>query len=344
MAVKTAVVGLGMMGATHLRAYLGDVDNADLIAVCDVRGELLTGDLTGSRGNIDTGGAKAVDFDKFRKYERYEDLLSDADVDVVDLCTPTFLHAPMAIAAFEAGKHVFCEKPMAMNIEDARRMCDVSEATGRMLQIGQCLRFWPEYLAIMEMIETGRYGPVRSATFRRMSGSPTWSWDGWLVDAERSGSATLDMHIHDTDLIQWFFGVPQGVTSFGAQEPDGGVSHIVTQYHYDNIPLVSAEGGWLPGSCSFYMCATIVFESATAVYNSVGSPTLSIFAKDADEPVSPQLLQQDAYVEELTYFAACVESGKPPAHVPNWQAAMSVGIVGAEIESVKTGKTVAIET
>ena len=113
MAVRVAVVGLGMMGTTHFKAYRS-IPGAEVVAVCDVSGRRLAGDWSGAAGNIDTGAAGQADLSGLRTYDNFARLLRDKDVDVVDLCVPTFQHAPMAVKALRAGRHVFSEKPMAV--------------------------------------------------------------------------------------------------------------------------------------------------------------------------------------------------------------------------------------
>ncbi|MHC4157337.1 MAG: Gfo/Idh/MocA family protein, partial [Planctomycetota bacterium] len=117
------------------------------------------------------------------------------------------------------------------------------------LQIGHCLRFWPEYARAKEIVAGGEYGRVVSATFQRLGSAPTWAWDGWIADEQRSGGMALDLHIHDTDFVQHVFGMPNAVRSFGANSEQGQLIHIITEYFYEDGKVATAEGSWamMPG-------------------------------------------------------------------------------------------------
>jgi predicted dehydrogenase len=208
--------------------------------------------------------------------------------------------------------------------------------------VGHCLRFWPEYLAIKEMIDSGLYGPVRSAVFTRVGGTPNWSWDGWLTDPARSGSATLDLHVHDVDTVLWYFGKPQAVVSLGASDVPEGYNHIVTQYYYNDGPLVVAEGGWdLPASFPFRMSVSVGFQSAALEFNTQKTPTLSVYTPEG--PEQPPIPTDNAYRDELAYFVECVLARERPKRVTPEDAAMAVALVEAEVESARTGKVVAVD-
>jgi len=341
MAIRVGLVGLGMMGATHFKGWR-KTDLAEVTAVCDVRAERLAGDLSKSLGNIDTGAAVRQDFSRIGKYAAYSALLRKADVDLVDLCVPTDLHAKMAIAALKAGKHVFCEKPMALNVRQAVTMAQAADEFDRRLMVGQVLRFWPEYLAMKEMVDAARHGRVRSATFRRFGATPTWS--DWFTDPARSGSGAMDLHIHDADTVQWFFGPPKKVTSQGVTGPAGGMDSIITLYAYDDIPVVAAEGGWgFPLSYGFWMGATIVFERAAVVYDSRLSPAMTLYEQGRPAPVHPPVQPANAYAEELRYFAECIRADQPPQRLMPADAARAVALVEAEVRSARTGRPVALK-
>ena len=341
MTVRVGLVGLGMMGTTHFKSYQ-EIPGAEVVAVCDVEGRKLSGDWSKTAGNIDTGAAKQVDLSRLRTYSDFAAILADPEIDLVDLCVPTHQHAEKTMQALAAGKHVFCEKPMALASKLAHRMIRAAEKAGRLLAIGHVLRFWPEYLMMKEMIDSGRYGRVRSAYFVRLSPRPQWSWNNWLQDAGRSGAAALDLHIHDTDTIQWFFGRPAKVVAAGMFE-GGGITHIVTDYRYAGGPLVVAEGGWsCPAPFPFRMEARILFESAALEYSSLRSPTLTIYDDKTGKVEHPPVPAGSGYTEELRYFVGCVASGTPPARLLPADSAAAVAIVEAEIKSARSGRAVKV--
>ncbi len=319
MSVSIGLVGLGMMGRTHLGCY-ADIPAAEVVALCDLEPDRLRGDQY-----------PAPDADRT---DDYAALLERSDLDAVDLCVPTHLHAEMATAALKAGKHVFCEKPIALRAEDAEGVLSAARDAGRVLMVGHVLRFWPEYLAIEQMISSGRFGRVRSAFLRRVSGPPDWD-RGWYADASCSGSAALDLHIHDADVVRWWFGRVDEVCSTGRDDGRGGVRHIVSRYRIEGGPMVVAEGGWLSGRLPFAMSATVDFDEATAVYDSSASPTLRVYP--AAEALAPEVARTDAYWDELAHFVDCVAAGRPPRAGRPEDAVSAVALVAAELESVRTG-------
>lgn len=339
MSLRVGLIGLGFMGMNHARMHQS-LRGSVLAAVSDVVPERMEG-RTNAGGNIDTGSTP-LDLSAVKKYENWKKLIADKTLDAIDICTPTYMHAEMAIKAMKAGKHCFCEKPMAMNAAQAKRMVETSQKTGKLLMIGHCLRFWPEYVMMKDMIDSGRYGRVRSAIFRRYSGTPIWSWDKWMEDSTRSGHCALDMHIHDVDTIQWLFGQPAKVTSRGSTLADGGVNHLITQYDYPEIPLVSAEGAWLAPGMGFFMAATIAFEKATVEYSSLNSPTLAVFEDGKKQ--TPAVPAGNGYAIELQYFIDCITEGKPPQKSMPEESARAVAITQAEIKSVITGRPVSLAT
>jgi len=341
MSVRVGIVGLGGMGALHYRAWAG-VDSAVVAAVCDVRDERLAGDWRGTAVNIDAGATDDQDLTEVATFGDFDRLIGEADVDAVDLCLPTFLHADFAVRALDAGKHVFCEKPMALSAGEAERMLDAAERNGRRLMVGHCLRFWPEYVLCREMVRTEAYGPVAGAVFRRTGGAPAWSWEQWMLQPDRSGGAAMDLHVHDTDAALWFFGRPRAVSSVGQDDGRGGVRYISTQLRYDDGPMVVAEGGWMRGEFPFNMTLTLHFEEATVHFDFAAKPTLTV-CRNGDQPEHPEVKSDDAYRAELEYFAHCVAAGARPWRADPADSATAVRIVEAEVESVWSGKTIEVE-
>ncbi len=341
MAVNVAVVGLGMMGTTHFRGYQ-EIPEAKVAAVCDVSGRKLSGDWSEAAGNIDTGAAARQDLSSLRTYDDLADLLADDGIDLVDLCVPTFQHADFAVRALEAGRHVMCEKPMARTSEECARVIRAAETADRVLAVGHVLRFWPEYGLVKEMIDSGTYGKVTSATLTRLSPRPGWTWDNWILDEARSGGAPLDLHIHDADTVQWYFGRPERVTAVGTEEAKA-MGHIVATYHYPDGPAVVAEGGWdYPAAFPFRMEMGLVFEKAAVEFSTMTSPTLAVYEEGAEEPLHPEVPQQDGYTEELRYVIQCVDRGETPDRLAPAEAASAVAIVEAEVQAARSGQPVTL--
>ena len=337
MAVRIGVVGRGFMGSMHLDAY-ASMRGAEVVAVCDHDNKKLKAEAAVG-GNIALGGGK-TDWGKVSWYGNLEALLADEAVAVVDITLPTYLHADAAVKAFAAGKHVICEKPMAVTSKDAKRMVDAARKAGKRLFVGHCIRYWPAYAKAREMVRSGQYGKVVSARFVRLSLTPTWSWNNWLLDAKRSGGAALDLHIHDSDFVLYTFGAPKSVVSHGTGLERGRIDHLVTSYEYGDGKLVTAEGSWIyaPGF-GFQMQFTIALEKATLMCG----PDLKLMlhpVKGKSLPVRVSRL--DGYALELRDFVACLSRDKASAVISPESALRSVQLLEAEMKSVKTGRRVAV--
>ena len=120
----------------------------------------------------------------------------------------TFLHTKFALAAMKKGIHVLCEKPVSMEVGDVDLLYRTAEENHVKFMVAQCIRFWPEYVLLKEIYDTGRYGKLLSGEMERLGCYPKWSWDGWMMDEPRSGFVPFDLHIHDLDFVVYAFGAP----------------------------------------------------------------------------------------------------------------------------------------
>lgn len=244
----------------------------------------------------------------------WRELLVDPQVNAIDICLPTDLHANVAIEALRAGKHVFCEKPMANTPEDCERMMAAARSHGCMLMIGHVLRFWPEYLTAKQFVAEYRED-VRDAIFTRRSAVPTWG--EWLQNETRSGGAIVDLLIHDIDQALLLFGRPRWVLAQGA----GPVDTIEALLEYSDSLTVRIQGGWYPAGTPFHMGFTI----------STGEKTLAM------TPAG-----DDAYRAELEYFVHCVLTKSPPDRCPPDAAAEALRLALLLKQSrVQNGKRLA---
>ncbi len=173
-----------------------------------------------------------------------------------------------------AGKHVQCEKPMAMNAEECDAMIAATKKAGVKFMIGQVLRFWPEYVVIKEILDSGRLGRVKWASATRMSPPPTWSWNGWLFDPKKSGGGVLDLHIHDIDTLNWMLGVPKKVMAAGVKSAQGGLDNVFSTFTgYPGGQVAFAEGSLdLAPGFPFTMGLKVDCEGGSIQFNSALHP------------------------------------------------------------------------
>ncbi|HNT37007.1 MAG TPA: Gfo/Idh/MocA family oxidoreductase, partial [bacterium] len=286
--VGVAVVGLGFMGKKHLGVYFGN-PRAKVVAVCDSDPEKLHGDWSRCKGNIEDHSESVIDLSDVAKYTNYDSLLKDPNVQVVDITLPSHLHTDFVTRALDAKKNVLCEKPMALTLKECDAMIAAAKANRRRLMVAHCIRFWPEFVVARNLIREGKFGRVCAAHFRRYTGLPEWSWKSWLLDARASGSAVLDLHIHDVDFINSIFGRPLAVTAQGVPTDKRltGFKRISCLYQVKSGAVVTAEAGWdLPSIVPFEMSFTIVMERVVLTYSSSRQPTLMAhYYDDNEEPL-----------------------------------------------------------
>ena len=337
---KLGIAGFGFMGRTHYRCWKS-IGNVEIAAICDLNLEVQQEAQVS--GNIEKADA-VIDLSGLHLYNDFDKMLADEKLDAVSITLPTFLHADYSIKALSAGVNVLCEKPMALNVEDCMRMIAASEQSGKLLQIGQCVRFWPEYAAAKEIIDSGRYGKVVAATFQRLSAAPSWSMDNWIMDEKLSGGMALDLHIHDSDFVQYLFGAPEAVCSYGAKGPDGGLRHIITQYLYDDkVKVVTAEGSWaMSPTFGFEMSFNIMLEKATLVYDMTREPVFMVCPLEGKE-YTPEMEAGDCWLLEIVHFARALNGEKIERVTTLEQSMNSVKIVLAEKESVDKMQKIIIE-
>jgi predicted dehydrogenase len=334
--VNVAVVGLGFMGLTHINAYR-KLPGARIVAVCDAVRLPVNGVLAGVAGNV--AGSDTVDLGPdVRAYQKLEDLLADDEVDLVDLCVPTPMHVPQTLAALKAGKHVICEKPLARTSVLSREIVEAATAASTFFMPAMCMRFWPGWAWLKDLKAQGTYGELLTARFRRVSAPPGWSRDSYFKGGD-SGGALFDLHIHDTDFVQFLFGRPTGVFSTGLSRFSGAIDHVVTQYLVPGGATVYAEGSWLLAA-GFSMSYTVMFERATIDYDSArGDAALQVLEEGQPARiVTPE--GPDGYVGELQHFITAIQSGTAPTVVTPADGLSAVEICEAEERSVLTGAVV----
>lgn len=332
--LRVGIVGLGFMGRMHYRCWSA-IKEAQITAVCESSPAVLASASEAAGGNV-AGAAERIDLDSLQVFTDYDKLLKSGAADAISLTLPTFLHADFTERALKAGLHVLCEKPMALDVPQCDRMIDAAEASGKVLQIGHCIRFWPEYVVARQIIRGGSFGKVVGATFRRFTALPGWSSDSWFADEKRSGGQPLDLHVHDTDYIHYLFGMPSAVSSTG----DEALTYIATQYRYPEGPAVVAESTWrMAQKFGFEMSFAIALERGSIHFDVSRTPAFQVLPADESMPI-PELPSGDGYSREVEHFAAQV-AGEPvePVITP-MEARETIRLVLAEKHSAREGRIV----
>ena len=310
--MKVGLIGLGGMGFVHFNCYkkMADIE----IAVADVR--------------VDMAKEKIKD-DSVPVYESLTELLKNETVDFVDICTPSYLHTPLAVEALNAGKHVLCEKPMSISSSESARMIKAAEENGKLLMIAHVVRFMSPYVYLKSVIDSGELGNPIHITMNRLSEAPKWSWENWMLVEEKSGGVTLDLSIHDIDFAQYVFGAPKEV--YSTHRPlNVSDDYIVSVLKYDGFS-VHITGAWFNANIPFQANYLAVFENGYVqlkdgkVYKN--GAEVSIEAGDTSEDTGINLSGADGYADEIAYFIDCIKNGKKPMRVTPESSMASVKLV-----------------
>lgn len=335
---RIAIVGYGFMGKMHASVYRL-LPRASLTAVVDSRRTQVAAALAGEGVRVPVYGSLA-------------EALAREGLDVVDICLPTDLHRDLALEATAAGKHVFCEKPIALTVKDALQITRAAARARVQLMIGHCIRFWPEYQALVEFTRRRTAGRLRSLSLQRRAGRPMGSVGNWVNNRARCLGAALDLHIHDTDFVHHLLGQPKGVFSGGGQDATGW-SYIFTQYLFKDV-VVSAEGGWNnPPGWGFQMAFHAVYEKGTVDFDSRANPALTCTmdggtpkplafkrATSSQVQAGGNISDLGGYYNELDYFIGCLEKRVAVKLSTGEHAAATLRTTLAEIESAATGRLV----
>ncbi len=325
--MKVGVLGAGYISEAHIAA-LKNIPGAEIL-ICDRKEE--------------KANAYAEKYG-ITPRTNYSEMLKNDRPDVVSLCVPTPQHAALTCEALQLGIPVLCEKPIAHTVEEGILMDKTAKETGTPLMIAHCLRFDKTAVTLKNIIADKRFGNLLSLHLYRHSTIPTWSAGDWLRQTNKSGGAIIDLHIHDSDLVQYFLGLPDAVTTVGDE------LHCSTLYHFGSSMDVSAETSWrkVP-SFPFSSGIDASFEEATI---RLAGSSLNVYRMDGGtenlitkEPLPSYLHSDDFYENEIRYFMGRISGDKEAMEkdvCPVSESVSALHLVHSERESIRTGRTVAL--
>jgi predicted dehydrogenase len=331
--LRVGVIGLGWPGTEHLKNYKR-LSGVTVTALCDLQKGLLA--------------ERATEHDVPRTYTSYKRMLTGADVDAVSIAVPNDLHAPMALAALKAGKHVLCEKPPAMTAAQATQMAAAAKKGGCTLMYALCQRFSGESLALKAYIDAGDLGEIQfaRAVYHRRRGIPLGT-KGWFVNKRRSGGGVLiDNGVHALDRSWWLMGNPKPVSvtastyaNFTHTVPQGIKCDVedsaYTMYKFANGATLIVEVTWarnLPGGSSLEVAGTQggATDNPLTIYTERHGQVIDI---------RPEVPEADRFAGEVTHFIDCIRRKRTPGPSADngiWLMKMLQGAY----QSAKTGKEV----
>ena len=337
MPIQVALIGAGGIGNAHSTAYTR-ISDVKIIAVVDIRREY-------AEKLAVVHGAKV--------YTSVNEMLARESIHMVDICTPSFTHAAIAIQCAERGLHVLSEKPIAYTREDAQAILDTVKKNNVMFMVAQVIRFWNEYVYLKQIYDAGAYGKLLQIWFSRAHGAPLWAWENWYVDPTRSKFSPFELHIHDVDYIHYLLGKPDRVRSLAVNRPEIYASFIKSQYYFDSLPgvIVEAEAGWWQGSMPFAATFRAVFENAVVVYDNEkllvyeanrSAPRVIDLVSEVKMTSSINLKDTSGIYNEIAYFIQCLISNKAPTIITPEQSLISLNILLTELESARTGEVLKV--
>lgn len=323
--INVGLVGLGFIGKTHLEAYEA-LPNAKVIQICSRSG--IDNSLIHYKGKVTTD---------------YDALLSNPEIDVVDICLPTYLHEEYIVRAARAGKDIICEKPLALTAKAVKRIMKIVEEENIRLFVGHVLRFWPAYKKLKQTSESINFQAIQTVHAKRLGQVPTWS--EWFQYPEKSGGALFDLHIHDIDFAYYLLGEVKSVYAVGHQNEYGAWEHIMTTLRFKNQAKAFIEASHtMPHKYPFIMSfraqaknATIDFElKAAENIEQINNSQLHLYKgkKQSEIPVE----DNDAFQIELAYFIHCLEDNQENQIVPLDDVLYIIQLLEAIEQSLKTGE------
>ncbi len=323
--LKVGLIGFGGMGATHARCWTALGDQVQLTAIADTHMERAT-------QFAEQIGASV--------YKNGYELLEQEELDVVDICVPTFLHADYCIKAMEHVKNIIVEKPICLKEEEAQALLEAQARTGAFVQVGHVVRFMDAYCFLKELVIKEKYGKVIAGAFSRISPRPNWMKGH--DDIDKTGTMTIDMHIHDADYICYLMGrEPDKISVQAVKDKNEIIQHICSAYQFGDA-ILTAEGSWdYPANFPFAQTFRVRLEKAAAVLDADG--ILTIYPEDAEKYV-PQLGERkemdlginisdiSPYLNEMKYLVDTILSGKKESIVSLEDAIAAFRLVWKELE------------
>jgi predicted dehydrogenase len=286
--MRIGILGAGEMGQAHAGAYrtIPEVEIAGIVGRDHIRVGKVAADL-GVPGFTDPWR-----------------LLDDDTVQAIDVTYPTALHREFVVAALEREKHVLCETPMALTIEDADAMIAAAHRHDRVFMVALVMRFVAEYARIHDEIVWGSLGRPLAAYASRLS-RPYWTPERPRA-FELYGDPVIELMVQDFDFLNWIFGLPEAVSATGIAGPDGAIGHAFATLEYQDACSVVEGSAHMPGSFPFQtyirvVCEHGALESVTKFLGGIPESTLMRYpASGLPEPID--VPGDDPYVLECRRF------------------------------------------
>ena len=352
--LKVGLVGTGGISNRHITAYLEHPDRVQLKAVCDI-------DESRAQEFARKAGVEDV-------YTDLDQMLREADIDAVDNCTFHPQHAPVSIAAAEAGKHVIVEKPMARSVQECRDMIAAADKAGVTLMVAQHLRHSPEARAVKRFIDEGKLGDILAVRTHQIQRGGSGEGHERYADANQGGGTLQATFVHRIDLLRYYLGNLKRVTgvckSVGPRQINGAEDLVIANMEFENGVLgdLFASPGETTERVSYVIFGSkgtihstpagipredsptrqfgdimfVLTEQAADLPRMHHPPFEPIATSDADVPTN------NFFVNEILHFEESVRTGIEPISSGR-DNIETIKVIHGIFESSRTGRAVDLD-
>ena len=328
--LQIGLLGAGMIGNTHIDGFLTMKSNtARYVAVCDID---------------DTKRNEFAQKYSLRAFADLDAMLACSEIDVIDLCLPSFMHEEFAVKIACAKKHLLIEKPIAFTLEAASNIFAAARENGIRVMVAQVIRFWSEYVKIKEIYDSGALGDIITIYAARLGQMVTWV--DWYKNPAKSGETLMNLTLHDIDFLHYLLGKPISVYSAGTRDASNNYNDVMNIFRFECGANAIVDG-------SLSMTAGYPFTMRMRVLGTKGALEFSYTAGENIGPESASSLiwyqsgkkgekveveNYNPYGKEIEYFVRCIVAGKDPEKVSEQSVMQVLASVLAAKESLTQGE------
>ena len=323
--MKVGIAGCGFMGEVHATNYkkLG----LEIYAIAEK--------------NKSRSDRFAQKFSPVKRYSDIAGMISDKEVEIIDICLPTPFHGAATTEALKQNKHVLLEKPVTLSLEEAEAIKKVKALSTGKFMVAHVLRFWPQYTIIRKLFEQKKLENVKEVYASRINELPLWSEDTWIMNEEKSGGIIIDLMIHDIDFLLWNLGKVKRVWSKGIPNNRGFHIQVLAILEFENGTVAYIEGSYLnPFGAGLDSQMRIYGEKAKAEMYS--NENKIKYVKDGGIEKKLEAPKIDGYFKEISYFVDCIKNDREPYIITLEDAIESLKVCLGLYNSLKSGKWINI--
>jgi len=328
--LKIGLLGAGMVGNVHIDGLLSMKSKITCFtAVCDID---------------ENKRNECAQKYSLRAFADLDEMLADKDIDVIDLCLPSYLHEEYALKIIRAKKHVLIEKPIAFTLEAARNIFEAARENNVRVMVAQVLRFWPEYVKIKEIYDSGELGEIITVSCTRLGQMVTWV--EWHTDPAKSGETLMNLTLHDIDFLHYMLGKPVSVYSAGIRDAKNNYNDVMNIFRFENGANAIVNGSLnMTVGYPFTMRIRVLGTKGTLEFSwiagfNIGTESTSSFFwyRPGKEVEKVKVDSYDGYGKEIEYFVQCIIDGKDTEIVSEQSIMQVLATIISAKESLTKGE------